>query len=235
MNIIKRHQNNKYLRFFSSILVGIIILLCTIYIFAYSYGFRLTLDRDQPIEKTGVLSIDSVPFFADVYLNDKLLGKTPKTTGSISEGIYTVSVKKDGYKDWQKVLPIEGQRSTPFTSYLFFNEPRYESEYKVDAIGDYKISPDKSHIFIPTITTDTNGATDTNKFFTIIDYKINRVFWDFSANPTIVFKAPYTSNSSYEIQPSEIGSNLLVYKYLTNADNKKTLEIILLRSLKSYH
>ncbi|MBC7195258.1 MAG: serine/threonine protein kinase, partial [Caldisericia bacterium] len=58
----------------------------------------------QPIQKEGKLSIKSEPSGADVFIDGKLIGKTPLII-NLKIGNYKVEIKKDGYLTY--ILPIQ--------------------------------------------------------------------------------------------------------------------------------
>ena len=55
----------------------------------------------------GIVSVTSEPAGADIYLNEKHMGKTPGELVDLPAGIYTVSLKKDGYEDWKNTVTIK--------------------------------------------------------------------------------------------------------------------------------
>jgi len=128
------------------------LVLGTIFIIYYSKGYRFSLKEDTvELSKTGVLSITSYPSRADLYIDGEKVGKTPRTEGSIPEGSYSVSVKKEAYKDWTKVLPVKAELSTPYIANLFLEKPLANTDFKMkqDVISA-KISGNENHIFLLT-------------------------------------------------------------------------------------
>jgi pSer/pThr/pTyr-binding forkhead associated (FHA) protein len=58
-------------------------------------------------EKVGYLSIDTNPQGADVYINDKNIGKTPIKSYELNEGTYTLRVMKEGYNEYSTKVNIK--------------------------------------------------------------------------------------------------------------------------------
>jgi hypothetical protein len=56
---------------------------------------------------TGKLSVSSVPDGADIEVDGSFVGNTPSDV-QVAEGEHMVSVKKPGYKDWQRTLKVNG-------------------------------------------------------------------------------------------------------------------------------
>ncbi len=79
--------------------------------------------------KTGVLVAQTSPKGAQIYLNGKYYGTTPKQIRFLSPGSYAIKISKPGYFDWQKRLEV----NTQYVTYanlnlksliLFFSSPQ---------------------------------------------------------------------------------------------------------------
>jgi hypothetical protein len=56
------------------------------------------------------LQVASTPDGADIEVDGSFVGNTPSDV-QVAEGEHTVSVKKSGYKDWQRTLKVSGGSS----------------------------------------------------------------------------------------------------------------------------
>ena len=63
-----------------------------------------------PAVESGKLSIVSIPDGADIEVDGSFVGNTPSEL-QINEGEHTVSVKKAGFKDWERKLKVNGGSS----------------------------------------------------------------------------------------------------------------------------
>lgn len=77
----------------------------------YSQGYRFDFG-ERKLVLTGSLSLKTVPRQADVYIDEKLEGKTDFFSGSFLANnlipkAYKVEVKKDGYFPWEKSLRMD--------------------------------------------------------------------------------------------------------------------------------
>ena len=72
-------------------------------------GLEVGVTHSIDVVRGGELSISSTPSGAKVYLNEDYLGTTPLTTTKLVEGSYTLTLKKEGYKDWSSVVSIPEQ------------------------------------------------------------------------------------------------------------------------------
>lgn len=59
---------------------------------------------------TGKLSVGSVPDGADIEVDASFVGNTPSDV-QVAEGEHTVSVKKSGFKNWERKLKVSGGSS----------------------------------------------------------------------------------------------------------------------------
>lgn len=103
--------------FYSSVVVFLLlsygaVLLATGYVFDFK-NFKFV--------KTGTLAFKSDVKGANVYFKNKKIGKIAPISGNFSKkyllpGSYEVSVRKDGYQNWEKTAEIKSQEVTNFFS-----------------------------------------------------------------------------------------------------------------------
>jgi hypothetical protein len=89
----------------------------------YAQGYRPT--RTGTIKGTGLLSANSFPTAAEVYINGKLTTATDNTL-NLDPGEYEVEIKKDGYHTWAKKLRITAELVTATNAQLFPTSPSLE-------------------------------------------------------------------------------------------------------------
>ena len=86
----------------------------------YAQGYRPT--KAGTIRGTGLLSANSFPTAAEVYINGKLTTATDNTL-NLDPGSYDVEIKKDGYHTWSKKLAITAELVTETNAQLFPTSP----------------------------------------------------------------------------------------------------------------
>ncbi len=64
-----------------------------------------TAAAPPPLVTTGKLSVISVPDGADIEVDGSFVGNTPSDV-QVEEGDHTISVKKSGFKDWERKLKV---------------------------------------------------------------------------------------------------------------------------------
>jgi hypothetical protein len=57
-------------------------------------------------EATGLVTINSIPSDALIFIDGKKVGNTPDTISGIKTGTYLVEVKRDGYENWRENIEI---------------------------------------------------------------------------------------------------------------------------------
>ena len=92
-------------------------LIVLVTVIAYARGYRLDLDN-KLLKSTGILSINSYPRAAKIFLNGELKGVTDQNI-SLPPGQYTIEIKKDGYTSWLKTLTLKGELVESVNALLF--------------------------------------------------------------------------------------------------------------------
>ena len=101
-----------FLSSFLIILLGII---------AYARGYRFDVKR-KALTSTGIISVNSNPEPATVYVNGELKGVTDLDL-TLPHNHYTVEVKKDGYTEWKRDLALKGEIVMSIDAMLFSKNP----------------------------------------------------------------------------------------------------------------
>lgn len=71
----------------------------------------------NPQRRTGVLSVNSSPSGAEVYIDNQRVGRTPYSV-QINEGIYEVRVSLSGYADYRATVRVERSQETRINAQL---------------------------------------------------------------------------------------------------------------------
>ena len=66
----------------------------------------------ETIPTTGRVTVASVPYNADIYLNGEFEGTTQKTLEEVMPGTYDVVIKKNGYDDWTGRVDVAAGKIT---------------------------------------------------------------------------------------------------------------------------
>lgn len=105
------------------LLVGLIFVLVLIGVIAYARGYRFN-PKDGTVTSTGILSVNSSPQPAFVYINGatKPAGATDINL-TLPYGQYTVEVKKEGYTDWKKTVSLKGETVMSLNAHLYSKNP----------------------------------------------------------------------------------------------------------------
>jgi hypothetical protein len=173
------------------ILYTLLLFLVAAVIYLYSNGYQFDIFNKALIQ-SGVLGVESSPIAAEIYIDDQLIGKTPKST-SLEVGTYRTTLKLDGYYDWSKEVEIVEGKSTPIYPWLIKNKPEGSTKWTSSGtLEKYWVSPYFSHALILTREEDS---------YTLWEYTLNPSLWDFSSNPSIVLELD-TNNIDITMSPS---------------------------------
>lgn len=181
------------------ILYTLILFLVASLIYFYANGYRLDIFK-QEITQNGVINIESSPALADIYIDEKLIGKTPKST-SVKIGTYHITIKKEGYNNWEKDLEIVEGKSTPMFPWLIKQNPQSTTLWtSVGTIEKYWINKNNDHLIF--LTKELEG-------YTLWEYTLNPALWDFSTNPSEILKLD-SNNVDVTLSPSGLQALLKI-------------------------
>lgn len=115
----------------------------------YAKGnYRLTQDGFS--NQTGLLSANSLPTGAQVFVNDRLVTATNDTI-YLEPGEYQVKIVKDGYSAWQKTLVLEPELVVQTNARLFPKAPGI-TPLTFTGVANISPSPDGQKILFYTAT-----------------------------------------------------------------------------------
>lgn len=201
----------------------------TAIVYLYANGWRLDPFKQELI-KTGVITVESEPFLANVYINNEEKGRTPRST-SLPIGIYNVKVTRDGYVDWYKDVEVKEEKSTPVFPWLIRKDITSSNIFTKDdeSFVNSWVNETKDHIFI--LTSKTDGSTYT---YSILRYDVNTTFWDLSSNPKVVFSTSSTTPLTIDLNLSPSGllavmtiqTEDTVKKYFWDSSKMNTKELL---------
>lgn len=115
--MIQLHPKSQ--RIILAIISTTIVILGTYLAIQYGKGYRPT---NQGVAGTGLLAANSFPDAAEVYLDDKLLTATDDTI-NLPPGEYNITIKKEGFIPWNKLLTIKNELVTQTNASLFRSVP----------------------------------------------------------------------------------------------------------------
>ncbi|MBU6389185.1 PEGA domain-containing protein [Patescibacteria group bacterium] len=106
----RRSYPSRYIWHFLHLLVMVVlIVLCSVVAVFYSMGYKLNLAA-RTIEQTGILQLgtDSASNPVTVYIDGAAKSSTlPYRYNQVLPGEYSVSIKKNGYQSWDRMVSVE--------------------------------------------------------------------------------------------------------------------------------
>lgn len=118
-----RKSSESFIRLAIFILTIAFVIGGTLLMVRYAKGDRLT--RRGVIKGTGLLSANSFPTGAEVYVDGKLTTATDSTL-NLEPKSYQIEIKKDGYYNWGKTLDIKAELVTQTNTLLIPTSPALE-------------------------------------------------------------------------------------------------------------
>lgn len=196
-----KDQKSKKILTIISVLASIFVYIGAVAIYLYANGWRIDPFKQQVL-KTGVLTVESDPFLASIFINGESKGRTPKST-SLNIGEYDVTVKRDGYIEWKKRVKIVEEKSINVYPWLIRNKIGKEN---ISSITDRKYinsweNENKGRVLILT----SRAASEETTEFELWLYTVNTTFWDLSPNPKVVLSFQSTQSPEIQLIPSPLG------------------------------
>lgn len=87
------------------VLIAIALLLLTVILLFVAYGFGL---QNGKVIQNGLLFLSSNPNPAQIYMNGERYSSDTNTKMVLPEGTYNFVLKRAGYRDWQRVIAVDG-------------------------------------------------------------------------------------------------------------------------------
>ncbi len=105
-------------KIFFYIFLAIYLVLCPIVIL-YAFGFILKPDTSNPIKKTGLIHLSTVPSGASIYVNEEpRREKTPASLQELNPGNYIIKLSMDNYKNWSHDIKVSANKASVFDNIL---------------------------------------------------------------------------------------------------------------------
>lgn len=219
---MKKQKTNRRTFTLISLLVSLFIYLGAITVYLYANGWRVDPFNQQFI-RTGVLTVESEPFLADLYIDGKSKGKTPRST-SLNVGEYDISVAKNGYIEWRKRVEIKEEKSTPVFPWLVKENIQKSNVYTIEGKDYIKswFNEERNHLLILTKTYDELTLLFNYEIWL---YNVNTTFWDLSSNPKVILTFESPVEPDIDILQSPNGLLGVLYYSLNGTTTTYLLDI----------
>jgi hypothetical protein len=173
---MRKKKSKNFTTVLTSILITFAIYTGALGIFLYVQGWRFDF-IDQSIKQVGVLTVESSPTLAEIYVEEEYKGRTNKSM-TLDIGTYDVTVSKEGYYDWKKNVKILEEKSTPVFPYLIMTKFQSEKVFQSDLIlEEYWADETNNHLLL---------LLKNNNKYQLVHYDINTGFWTLNAEPTTI-------------------------------------------------
>lgn len=149
----------------------------------YTAGYRYNIQTRQ-IQRTGILSIDTQPQGASIYIDNTLVNEqTDVVIANIIPGNYEVRIEKDGYYPWKKRLDVNANLSTFVKELQLFkeSEPEELDFVQSDALyfstdtDSFLSIDDQGSVYVVVPGTEEINIYDTD--LTLLDTKVLDTYW----------------------------------------------------------
>lgn len=101
-----RQARHRIILWIGYVLIAAGIVIATLVLLYQAYGFGL--GKNGTVIQSGLVFLSSQPNPANIYLNNKLNSSQTNARVSLPAGIYHVQMTRNGYRDWQRTIEVEG-------------------------------------------------------------------------------------------------------------------------------
>lgn len=102
----KKEQQHRTVLLVGYVFVAIAIAMATIVLLHQAYGYGI--GKNGTVIQNGLSYFSSHPKPAKIYVNGQLKPVTTNTRLFLPEGIYKIKLSRDGYRDWQRTIELDG-------------------------------------------------------------------------------------------------------------------------------
>ncbi len=124
--------------------VGLFLILAPLLVF-YTAGYRFNFVTGSFVQ-TGAVSITTIPKGATIYFDNQPVGSTsPKILQHILPGNYHLSLKKSGYRNWERDIEVKSRETMMIENAVLFLETDPELILPLNAVS-VSVAPDNATI-----------------------------------------------------------------------------------------
>lgn len=130
------------------VLIGLAVFIATAILLYRAYGFGL--GKDGEVVQSGLVFVSSQPGGAEILINNKPYKDTTGARIQLPEGEYTIDVRKQGYRNWQRKVTVEGGNVSRFDYPLLLPDKLTSSAVKTYAANPpfATQSPDRRWVLV---------------------------------------------------------------------------------------
>ena len=172
------------------------------YVIILAQGYRI--DNGGQVINTSILRVNSIPEDVTVYINDQKVTKTENRIESLTPGTTKVTLKKEGYKAWEKTINLKAGIVEDIHAQLYPERLQFEKLTSTN-IDKFYISTNSDYLFYTVLKSEI--ATNVG----IWRIRLSRTILDFNRNePEKIFTFS-----------DELIAKLADYEMIISPDNTK--------------
>lgn len=127
----------------------------------YTAGYRYDI-KNGLLRKTGSVNIDILPTSAEVFINNvKIISRIPIRLNNLPSGKYTVTIKNEGYFDWQKNIEVVSKETVYIKDIILLKKNNPEM-LQTGIVQDLTISPNNQYLIYSLVKNDTKEIWQKN-------------------------------------------------------------------------
>lgn len=140
------------------------------FIITYASGYKIDI-TNRNISQTGMVVVEADQE-STVYINDEAAGQGKQTLRNLEPGGYQVSVKKEGYYNWNKSFDLHPGEAKIFNGVILFKQQPIIEEYSIESKDFFTKLADQDGL-----TVSNNEIYQNSNFVTRFSNDIKGVVW----------------------------------------------------------
>lgn len=179
----------------------------SIYVVILAQGKRI--DDNGTISNTSIIRINSIPSDVTVYLNDQVVPKVDNRVEWLQPGSVKLTLAKEGYKSWEKILSLDAGVVKDVYAQLFPDRINFD-KLTTTNVDKMFFAENSDYVFYTVLKQDNPEENGIWKL------KLSRNIFDFGVNqPTKIFTLPVNflkelATKNYELKLSPDTNRILL-------------------------
>ena len=154
------------------IIISFILLAAYLILRVSEYSFNL---KNGTLEKNALLVVASDPPKSKVYLNNRLVGRTPVKLHYLRPALYQLRIEQEGYQKYERTLHLEAGKYQNVNALLFFRDTPSEKVFSQD--WGKEVKKEKDDISQDVLAKIPQAAQDIDQSNRRFIYRINSEIW----------------------------------------------------------
>lgn len=103
------------------VITSVLVIVLSALLFFFAKGYTVDLEN-RAVNKRGVITVNSRPIQAEIYINNEMIGKGSKSR-AVDTGAHNVVLRREKYHTWEKDVRVLPETTTIITPWMLLKKP----------------------------------------------------------------------------------------------------------------